>query len=60
MDIPVHVTYTNIETFYRLLSGFHPEILVWGGRGVAISRTMFLSPLPRVFFGVAKVLHGFQ
>ena len=33
------------------MTGFHPEILVWGERGVSISRTMFLSPLPRVFFG---------
>ena len=30
-------------------SGFHPEISVWGGRGVAISRSMSLPPLPSAF-----------
>ena len=40
------------------MAGFHPRILVWGGRGVAILRTMFFPPLLRVFFGWQRYLHG--
>ena len=49
-----------IDFLYALYAGFHPEILVWGGRGVAISQTMFLSPLPRVFLGGGKGIAWFS
>ena len=29
--------------------GFHPETSVWGGRNLAISRILFVTPLPRAF-----------
>ena len=44
-------------TSMHMCQGFIQKFL-FGVEGVAISRPMFLPPLPQAFFWVAKVLHG--
>ena len=44
------VTFLSInQTTLHTFTWFHPEISVWGGRGVVILQTIFLPPLPRAF-----------
>ena len=50
----------SLHSNLTVVLGFMQKFWFGVERGVAISRTMFLSPLQRVFFGVENVLHGFQ